>query len=57
MFNISHHNNEEYELECFLVPEAGVYSVYAYETQFGIHTCTELRNVTIRKSESKNVYS
>ena len=51
VFNISH---PKHKLECFPVPDAGVYSVYAYETQPGIHTCTELHNITVRKSESEN---
>ena len=53
VFSIFRHNNEEHKLECFPVPEAGVYSVYTYETQLGIHSCIELHNVTITKPESE----
>lgn len=34
IFNMSRQSNEELALlECFLVPEAGVFSVYVYESQ------------------------
>ena len=51
LFSIFHHNNEKHKLECFPVPEAGVYSAYTYEKQFGIHSCMELHSVTIIKPE------
>ena len=47
-------SNELELLECFLVPEAGRFSVYVYEIQLGgvmEHTKKELPNVTITNSE------
>ena len=50
-FKVSH--NKDLELKCFSVPEAGVYSVYTYETPLGIHTCSKLSDVTIAKPKGK----
>ena len=54
-FNMSRQSSNELELlECFLVSEAGRFSVYVYEIQLGgvmEHTKKELPNVTITNSE------
>ena len=54
-FNMSRQSSNELELlECFLVPEAGRFSVHVYEIQLGgvmEHTKKELPNVTITDSE------
>ena len=55
VFNISRFNNEEGKLDCFPVPQAGVYSVYTYETNYGVHICDEHQNITLRQSESEYI--
>ena len=53
-FNISRHNNEYLELECFHRPDAGIYNVYTYEIQLGElqnHTCVKLPNITLQKTK------
>ena len=55
-FNMSRHNGELVLLECFPVPEAGVFSVYVYEVQYGeiqTHVYNELHDVIIKKTESE----
>ena len=55
-FNMSRHNGELVLLECFPVPEAGVFSVYTYEVQYGeiqTHVYNKLHDVIIKKTDSE----
>jgi hypothetical protein len=45
-------------LECFPVPEAGVFSVYTYEVQYGeiqTHVYNELHDIIIKKTENSTL--
>ena len=59
-FNMSRHNEELVLLECFPVPEAGVFSVYSYEIQHGevqTHVYNKLQDVIIKETEGeKNLF-
>ena len=54
IFNTSRHDNEA--LECFLVPDTGVYSVHVYDVQYGEvqkHTSRLLDQVIIEKRDGE----
>ena len=53
-FATSHHGIEA--LECFSVPDTGVYSVHVYDVQYGEvqeHTSRQLDNVTIETRDGE----
>ena len=55
-FNMSRPNGELVLLECFPVPEAGVFSVYTYEVQYReiqTHVYNELQDIVIKMTESE----
>ena len=56
VFSMSRQSSDKLVLECFSVPEAGVFRVHSYEIHLGeVKECTriELPNIIIEKMESE----